>query len=83
MNGRSQRFRPELISRHASREARRENIPIEMIALAYDDPDAARPSEHDALREIRTRWFDAEGIEIVVDTDDLQVVTVWRRGRSP
>jgi len=51
-----------------------------MIAHAYDDPDATRPSDRDELREIRSRWFGDEGIEVVVDTDDLRVVTVWRRG---
>lgn len=54
-----------------------------MIANAYDDPDSTRQSEHDELREIRTRWFGDEGIEVVVDTTDGHVVTVWRRGRKP
>jgi hypothetical protein len=74
------KFRPELMSRHAWQEARREKIPIEMIALTYDDPDDVRPSDHDDLRQIRSRWFGAEGIEIVVDVDDRRVVTAWRRG---
>jgi len=39
--------------------------------------------EHDELREIRTRWFGDEGIEVVVDTTNGRVVTVWRRGRKP
>jgi hypothetical protein len=51
-----------------------------MIALTYDDPDDVRPSTHDELREIRTRWFAERGVEIVVDLDNLRVVTVWRRG---
>lgn len=71
------------MSRHAIREARREKISAEMIALAYDDPDDRRPSEHDELREIRTRWTGEEGIEIVVDTDDRRVVTVWRKRSRP
>ncbi len=79
----AQRFGPDLLSRHAIREAQRERIPIEMIANAYDDPDSTRQSEHDELREIRTRWFGDEGIEVVVDTIDGRVVTVWRRGRKP
>jgi hypothetical protein len=54
-----------------------------MIALTFDDPDEVRPSEHDALREIRTRWFGDHGIEIVVDLETTQVVTVWRRGERP
>jgi hypothetical protein len=73
-------FHPERISRHALREARREQIPLDLVALAYDDPDAVRPSDHDETRDIRTRWFGEEGIEVVVDTDDLRVVTVWRKG---
>ncbi len=73
-------FSPGLMSRHAIREARRERIRTEMIALAYDDPDVARPSEHDELREIRSRWFGNEGIEVVVDVTDGRVVTVWRKG---
>ena len=79
----AERFSPELMSRHAIREARRERIPTEMIALAYDDPDANRPSEHDELRQVRTRWFGDEGIEIVVDESDGRVVTVWRKGSRP
>jgi len=54
-----------------------------MIANVYGDPDSIRQSEHDELREIRTRWFGDEGIEVVVDTTDGRVVTVWRRGRKP
>jgi hypothetical protein len=68
------------MSRHALREARRENIPLEMIAATYHDPDMRRPSLHDELREIRTRWFGQQGIEIVVDISDGRVVTVWLRG---
>ena len=54
-----------------------------MIALAYEDPDDTRPSEHDELREIRTRWFGEEGIEIVIDLSDGRLVTVWRKGNKP
>ena len=74
------RFDPSLMSRHALREARRERIPLDMIRLTYDEPDSVRPSEHDELREIRTRWFAAEGVEVVVDVYDGRVVTVWRKG---
>ncbi len=73
-------FTTRLMSRHAWREMRREKIPIEMVAETYDDPDDARASDHDSLREIRTRWFGDYGIEIVVDVSDGRVVTVWRRG---
>lgn len=76
-------FNQILMSRHAWREARRENIPIEMVASTYDDPDDTRESEHDELREIRLRWFGNQGIEVVVDVDDGRVVTVWRRGLKP
>ncbi len=61
-------------------EARRERIAIAMISQTYDDPDDVRLSEHDELREIRSRWFGDSGIEVVVDLDDGRVVTVWRRG---
>ncbi|MEO6349827.1 MAG: hypothetical protein ABIP53_04170 [Candidatus Limnocylindrales bacterium] len=77
------RFRPALVNRHAWREAKREKIPTEMIGLAYDDPDDVRPSDHDELREIRSRWFGAQGIEVVVDVDNARVITVWRRGERP
>ncbi len=63
----ARRFSPQLMSRHAWREARREKIPIEMIELAYNDPDEIRPSSHDELREIRSRWFGRQGIELVID----------------
>lgn len=76
------RFSPRLMSRHAWREARREKIPTAMIAATYDDPDATRPSDHDDVREIRTRWFAQQGIELVVDLYDGRVVTVWRRGET-
>ncbi len=54
-----------------------------MIALAYEDPDGTRLSQHDELREIRTRWIDDEAIEVVVAMDDGRVVTVWRKGSRP
>lgn len=53
-----------------------------MIAETYDDHDDRQVSEHDELREIRTRWFADQGIAVVVDTIDGRVVTVWRRGRQ-
>ena len=54
-----------------------------MIRRTYEDPDEQRPSAHDDEREIRMRWFGDEGIEVVVDTLDGRVVTVWRKGRKP
>lgn len=76
-------FHPDLMSRHAIREARRERIPLSRIAAAYDDPDDVRASTHDPDREIRSRWFGEEGVEVVVDRSDGRVVTVWRRGWKP
>jgi anti-sigma factor ChrR (cupin superfamily) len=76
------RFDPSLMSRHATREARRERLSLEMIRLAYEDPDSAWPSDLDELREIRTRWFGAGGVETVVDVDDGRVVSVWRKGEK-
>jgi hypothetical protein len=76
-------FHPNLMSGHATREARRERIPVEMIRLTYEDPDSVRPSDHDELREIKTRWFAAEGVEVVVDVVDGRVVSVWRKGEKP
>ena len=74
-------FSPSLMSRHAVREPDRERSPLEMIKLTYEDPDSTRPSEDDELREIRTRWFAEQGVEVVVDVYDGRVVTVWRKGR--
>ena len=76
-------FRPDLMSGHAAGEARRERISVEMIRLTYEDPDSVRPSDHDELREIKTRWFAAEGVEVVVDVVDGRVVSVWRKGEKP
>jgi hypothetical protein len=76
-------FSPNLMSWHATREARRERISMEMIRLTYEDPDSVRRSEQDELREIRTRWFAEEGVEVVVDIYDGRVVTVWRKGAKP
>jgi hypothetical protein len=76
-------FKVVLMSRRAWQQMRRENIPVEMVLRTYDDPDSTRASMHDDLREIRTRWFGEEGVEVVVDTLDGRVVTVWRRGWKP
>lgn len=75
-------FDASLMSRHAWREAQREKIDLDMIAATYVDPDDRHDSDHDELREIRTRWFDGEGIVVVVDIDDGRVVTVWRKGST-
>jgi len=41
----------------------------------------SRHAVREAEREIRTRWFAEQGIEVVVDVYDGRVVTVWRKGR--
>ena len=69
----------DLISAHAWREAHRERITLEMIEEAYVYPDFARASHHDVGREIRCLYLDSEVLEVVVDTIDGRVVTVWRR----
>ena len=76
-------FRPELMIQHARREAKREKIPTDMIALTYEDPDDVGPSDHDDLREVRSRWFGDQGLELVVDTENGRIITVWRRGAKP
>jgi hypothetical protein len=69
----------DLVSRHALREAARENITLEAMEETYVHPDNTRPSEHDEAREIRSRYFGEQLIELVVDTIDGRVVTVWRK----
>jgi hypothetical protein len=69
----------ELLSAHACREARREGIRLIEMEATYLDPDAVRRSTHDEEREIRTRWFGEEAVEVVVDRIDGRVVTTWRR----
>ena len=69
----------DLISAHAWREARRERITLEMIEEAYVHPDFVRASHHDVGREIRCLFVDDGALEVVVDTIDGRVVTVWRR----
>jgi len=54
-----------------------------MVGQTYNDHDDTRPSEHDELREIRTRWFGEESSEVVVDTSDGRVVSTWRKGPKP
>lgn len=78
-----EKFEPSLLSRHAMREPQRERIPLDMIRQTYEDHDDKRPSDHDDLREIRTRWFGEEGVEVVVDTVDGPIVSVWRKGLRP
>ena len=69
----------DLVGRHALREAQREGITLREMEDTYTDPDETRASAHDGSREIRTRWFGAEAIEVVVDTIDGRVVTTWRK----
>ena len=71
-----------LMSRHAALRARRQRISLDHIEDAYVSPDATRLSSHDEDREIRTLYVGKQVIEIVVDTIDGRVVTVWRKGQS-
>ncbi len=54
-----------------------------MIRMTYDDPDTRHQSDHDPGREVRSRWVEDAGLEIVVDLTDGRIVTVWRRGWKP
>ena len=72
----------QLLSHHAWREARREGITVAEMEATYLDPDAVRPSSHDTEREIRSRWFGDEAVEVVVDRIDGRVVTTWRKRPS-
>lgn len=76
-------FRSVILTRHAWREMRREKIPARMVVMTFEDPDDTRPSHHDDQREIRSRWFGEEGIEIVVDLLDGRVITLRRKGLKP
>ncbi len=69
----------DLVGPHALREAADEGITLEEMEETYVDPDLTRPSVHDEVREIRTRWFGESAIEVVVDTIDGRVVTTWRK----
>jgi hypothetical protein len=69
----------DLVSRHAMREAKRDRIGLDEMEETYLDPDLTRPSASVELREIRTRWFGDAAIEVVVDTIDGRVVTIWRK----
>ena len=67
------------LTRHAIDRARQRHIPLEVIQEACDDPDTVRPSGRRLAREIRSRMYGDEAIEVVIDTMDGTVVTVWRR----
>ena len=69
----------ELLSAHALREARRERISLDDVEDAYVFPDFVRLSHHDPERGIRSRYLGDSAIEVVVDTIDGRVVTVWRK----
>lgn len=69
----------DLVSRHAMSEAELDRITLDEMEETYLDPDLTRISTHDEHREIRTRWFGASAIEVVVDTIDGRVVTTWRK----
>jgi hypothetical protein len=67
------------LTRHAIDRARQRHIPLEVIQEVCDDPDTVRPSGRALGREIRTRTCGDETIEVVIDTTDGTVVTVWHR----
>ena len=69
----------ELMSAHAWREARREQISLDAVEEAYVFPDSVRASHPDLDREIRSLDVGDSVIEVVVDTIDGRVVTVWRK----
>ena len=69
----------DLVSTHAWREARREGISLDHMEEAYVFPDFVRASHHDVEREIRALYIGDAVIEVVVDTIDGRVVTVWRK----
>ena len=50
-----------------------------MIEQAYVHPDFVRASHNDVDREMRGLFLSQEALEVVVDTIDGRVVTVWRR----
>jgi hypothetical protein len=72
----------DLVSRHAMRQAELDGITLDEMEETYLDPDLIRPSAHDKLREVRTRWFGEAAIEVVVDTIDGRVVTTWRKRQA-
>ncbi|MGH2358280.1 MAG: hypothetical protein ACRDGJ_09745 [Candidatus Limnocylindria bacterium] len=73
----------ELMSAHALREARREGISLDEIEESYVYPDFVRTSHHEIAREIRSLYVGDAAIEVVVDTIDGRVVTVWRKHLDP
>ena len=68
---------PIRLTRHARKRAARRRIPMELIEEVYRDPDEARPSATAPDREVRSRLYDRQQIEIVVDLGDGSVVSVW------
>lgn len=60
----------------------RERITLDEIEATYVWPDFTRMSTHDDAREVRSRLFGERVIEVVVDTIDGRVVTVWRKGMN-
>lgn len=67
------------LTRHARRRARQRGIPVDLIEEVYRDPDIRRPSRAGQDREIRSRRYHRQVVEIVVDLSDGSVVTVWAR----
>lgn len=70
------------LTRHARGRARQRRIPLGLVFEVYVDPDDVRPSQTSPGREIRSRAYDDQVIEIVVDLVDGAVVSVWRKGSA-
>lgn len=68
---------PMRLTRHARKRVARRRIPMELIEQVYRDPDETRPSATAPDREVRSRLYDRQRIEIVVDLGDGSVVSVW------
>ncbi len=65
------------LTRHARIRARQRRIPLSVIEEIHRDPEWTRPSRTDQSREIRSRRYSDQVIEIVVDLTDGSVVSVW------
>jgi len=60
---------------------------MELVEQVYRDPDETRPSATAPDREVRSRLYDRQQIEIVVDlgedpNGDLELIQTGRPGRG-
>lgn len=72
----------DLLSPHAVRRAKKHNAPVDLMELTYVEPDYKRPSNDDLDRLIDGRYFGSLLIELVIDTIDGRVVSVWIKERG-